>query len=81
MTSNKYASLLSFRGGGIADMTKSIEKQGPNFLSNPGSGFNLTGHSSQDPAAKLLSQLCRGEALALGPDSQQHISANDQAIQ
>lgn len=62
-------------------MTKSLEKQGPHFLSNQGSGFNLTGQSSQDPAAKLLSQLWRGEPVALGQESQQNIGASDQALQ
>lgn len=72
MASQKFTSFQSYRAG--ADLTKSIENFGQNFTSNKGSGFNLLGQSSPEPAAKILSQLCRGDGVALRQESQTDVN-------
>lgn len=64
MASHKFTSFQSYRAG--ADLAKSIENFGHNYNSNNGSGFNLLGQSTPEPAAKILNQLCRGDTVTLG---------------
>ena len=72
MASHKFTSFQSYRAG--ADLTKSVENFGHNYNSNKGSGFNLLGQSTPEPAAKLLNQLCRGDTVTLGQGSQRGAS-------
>lgn len=68
MASHKFTSFQSYRAG--ADLTKSLENFGHHNNSNRGSGFNLLGQSTPEPAAKILNQLCRGDAVTLGQEGQ-----------
>lgn len=68
MASHKFTSFQSYRAG--ADLTKSVENFGQVYYSQKGSGFNLLGQSTPEPATKILNQLCRGDTVTLGQDSQ-----------
>jgi len=87
MASHKFASFQSCRGGGDLAVSKSIENFGHVLNSTNGSGLNLLGPATSEPAAKIqasmLNQICRADGFPLQHDdpNQTLLNLKQQLIQ
>ena len=72
MASHKFTSFQSCRGGGDLAVSKSIENFGHMLNSANGSGWNLLGPATSEPAAKIqasmLNQMCKADSLPFQND-------------